>query len=134
MKRQPQDDWGTPLGSDPDQPAPQTTRKTPRQDSLTGLIAFFADNLPTDSWGKLNAPVNAPAMMTALKKLRTAGHTTDQIRGMMVAFIADINKRPLPNGVAPWRGFIANLDSLSSRATTKDENYDDLQVDPRLDR
>ena len=122
------DDWGTPIGADPDR-EPQPARKG---DSLTALVDYFRNLLPTDAWGKLNSPVNGPALLVGLKKLRQAGHTPEQIRGMMVSFIADIKRKPLPNGVAPWRGFLANLDSLAGTMRKADENYDDISVDERL--
>jgi hypothetical protein len=53
---------------------------------------------------------------------------------MMMLFIDDITKRPLPEDIQPWRGFIANMDSLAKRLVTvkdKDE-YHGWTVDGRL--
>lgn len=132
MKRQPPDDWGTALGSDPEGDTPKPQPKTKR-DTPTSLINYFSDLLPKDAWGKLNSPVNAPALMTGIKKLRDNGYSNDDIRSMMRTYISDISRKPLPNGVAPWRGFLANLDALSTRTTTESvSNYDDLETDRRF--
>jgi hypothetical protein len=132
MRRQQPDDWGTAIGSDPDKVS-DTPKKKPRQDSLTGLINYFRDLLPRDAWGSLNSPVNAPAMMNGLKKLQSAGHTPEDIRGMMQVFVVGMSRKPLPVGVAPWRAFLANLDSLSNQVTsTENTSYDDLEDDRRL--
>lgn len=130
------DDWGKAWGEDPEAKKEQPKKK-PRKDTLFGLTVHFSEMLPRDSWGKLNSPVNAPAMSKGLKKLIDAGYSPDQIRGMMKLFIADITAKPLVNGIAPWRAFLANLDSLASRVTatnnTKEpESYDDLQADNRF--
>jgi hypothetical protein len=73
-------------------------------------------------------------MSKGLKKLRDAGYNSDQIRGMMQLFIADLQRKPLTEGVAPWRAFLANLDALATRATSqqKPESYDDVETDRRL--
>ena len=127
------DDWGPAFGEDPEAKK-DPPKKTERKDSLFGLTTYFSELLPRDAWGKLNSPVNFPAMSKGLKKLRNAGYTPDQIRGMMELFIADIKRKPLTEGIAPWRAFLANLDSLASRATTykKPDNYDDVQTDQSL--
>lgn len=127
MKKQ-ADDWGTPIGSDPEAEAP-TVRKG---DSLVALVDYFRSLLPTDAWGRLNSPVNAPALMAGLKRMREAGHTPEQIRGMMVSFIANIKRTPLPAGVAPWRGFLANLDSLATNKVSLEADYDDIELDGRF--
>lgn len=127
------DDWGPAFGEDPEAKK-EPPKKTARKDSLFGLTTYFSELLPRDAWGKLNSPVNFPAMSKGLKKLRTAGYTADQIRGMMELFIADIKRKPLKEGIAPWRAFLANLDTLATRATIykKPDNYDDVQTDKRL--
>lgn len=128
MRKNP-DDWGTPIGSDPDREVPVVKKG----DSLVAMVDYFRSLLPTDTWGKLNSPVNAPALMTGLKRLREAGKTPEEIRGMMVSFIADIKRKPLPTGVAPWRGFLANLDSLATKTSVSQEaTYDDIDLDGRL--
>jgi hypothetical protein len=73
-------------------------------------------------------------MSKGLKKLRAAEYTPDQIRVMMDMFVADIKRKPLADGVAPWRAFLANLDALAKRATTYKEpdSYDDVETDRRL--
>jgi hypothetical protein len=71
--------------------------------------------------------------MVGVKKLRDSGKTPEDIRGMMKTFAEDLVRKPLPNGVAPWRAFLANLDHLSSTPTaSKETTYDDLQVDIRF--
>ena len=66
------DDWGKAWGEDPDKAKPVAKKKTPRADTLMGLVIHFSELLPKDAWGKLNAPVNAKAMTVGLKKLQTA--------------------------------------------------------------
>lgn len=137
MKPRQQDDWGRSLGSDPEVSNDIIgAKRIPRKDSLMGLVIFFSEMLPTDAWGKLNSPVNAPAMVSGLKKARDAGHTPETIRAMMRLFISGLTNRPLPEGVAPWRGFLANLDALASAVTANNlkepDTYDDLQPDKRL--
>lgn len=125
------DDWGTPLGSDPDKPTAE--KKPPARDTILGLIRYFTDNLPANTWGNLNAPVNVPAMTVGVKKLKSAGYSPDQIREMMRVYLVRIQQKPLPNGVAPWRGFLANLDDLAGKVQhTEEQSYDDLQPDHRL--
>jgi hypothetical protein len=127
------DDWGRPIGSDPDEVVTPRPKKVSRQDSTMGLSQYFSDLLPRDAWGSLNSPVNHKALSVGISKLRKAGKTPEEIRGMMETFIANIKRTPLPMGVAPWRGFLANLDSLASKATTrKEQSYDDIDVDPRI--
>jgi len=131
MRRQ-ADDWGPALGQDPEKVS-ENPRKKPQRDSLTGLISYFKDVLPTDAWGSLNSPVNAPALMSGLKKLQASGHTSEEIRSMMNSFVVNISRKPLPVGVAPWRAFLANLDSLSNQVSSNENTtYDDLEVDRRL--
>lgn len=127
------DDWGPAFGEDPEAKK-EPPKKTPRKDTLFGMTTYFSELLPRDAWGKLNSPVNFPAMSKGLKKLRDAGYTTDQIRSMMELFIVDIKRKPLTEGIAPWRAFLANLDALATRATSqqKQENYDDVETDRRL--
>ncbi len=133
MRKQPADDWGTALGSDPDAPAPVGKRNPAKKESLSSLIYYFNDMLPRDLWGKLNSPVNPRAMMVGLKKLQDAGHSIADIRSMMDSFLSEISRKPLPIGVAPWRGFLANLDRLSNQVpSTETSTYDDLEVDRRL--
>jgi hypothetical protein len=134
MRKQPADDWGTPLGADPEKEyTTASPKKTPRQDTLSGLVGYFATILPVDAWGKLNSPVNGKALMVGVKKLRDSGKTPEEIRNMMKTFAEDLVRKPLPNGVAPWRAFLANLDHLSNTTTApKETTYDDLQVDIRL--
>jgi hypothetical protein len=136
MKARPEDDWGKPLGSDPDAPAPVAKKKPARQETLTSLIYYFNDILPQDVWGNLNSPVNAKALLVGLRKLKNAGHSIADIKSMMNSFVAGLQVKPLPVGVAPWRGFLANLDALASKvqATSLKEpdTYDDLQPDTRI--
>ena len=133
MRRQPSDDWGTALGSDPDKSTQTTKRKPAKKESLSSLIYYFNDMLPRDVWGKLNSPVNPKAMMVGLQKLQDAGHSILDIRSMMDVFLMEISHKPLPVGVAPWRGFLANLDRLSNHVPSAEiSTYDDLTVDRRL--
>jgi hypothetical protein len=133
MRRQ-EEDWGKALGEDPDLPAKDTRpKKIQRKDTISGLVNYFSNLLPTDSWGKLNSPVNAKAMMTGVSKMRKAGHSPETIRSMMDLYLLEISRRPLPEGVAAWRGFLANLDSLTAKVhatnTKETDSYDDLQPD-----
>ena len=124
------DDWGTPLGADPD-PAPKG--KPVKKGTVAELVGYFTDNLPRDYYGRLNAPVNGGALTTGIKKLLTAGKTPDEIREMMRTFLVEIHRKPLPVHVAPWRGFLANLDRLANQpAPQKAQDYDNIKVDQRF--
>lgn len=123
------DDWTPSFGADESAPKVPTPQKG---DSVPALVRYFRDNLPADSWGTLNSPVNAPALSAGISKLKKAGYTADQIRGMMKVFFQRISQKPLPVGIAPWRGFLANLDDLASRATVKEESYAELEPDHRI--
>lgn len=129
MKKRQSDDWGPAIGADEETP---DLKASPDSWRLTGLVEYFKNILPMSEWGRLNAPVNGPAMMKKLKTMRDAGYSSAQVREMMDMYVRDIQRRPLPAGVAPWRGFLANLDSLAARlSSTGQESYDDLQVDRR---
>ncbi len=129
------DDWGKPLGQDPDD-VQQSSKKKPRgKDTAYGLIQFFIDNLPANSWGDLNSPVNGKAMASAISKAKKSGYSADTIREMMRVYLIEIRVTPLPNGVAPWRGFLASLDRLAHKVSTSNtatQSYDDLEVDNRI--
>lgn len=125
------DDWGVGLGEDPDkkEPAP----KQIRQDSRGNLVYFFRDSLPTETMDRITAPVNGPALMKGFKKLTDKGFTTDQIRAMIMAFVKEITRRPLPVEVAPWRAFLANLDKYAKENYVKeDDQPTSISIDPRL--
>jgi hypothetical protein len=133
IRNQP-DDWGKALGEDPEIPAKDTRpKKALRKDTTAGLVNYFSSLLPTDAWGKLNSPVNVKAMMAGVSKMKKAGHSPDDIRSMMDLYSVEITRKPLPEGVAAWRGFLANLDSLAAKAfatnTKEPDSYDDLQPD-----
>lgn len=129
MKKGQPDDWGPAIGADRDTPA---STESPDSWRLKGLVDYFKNILPMSEWGRLNSPVNGPAMMKKLKEMREAGYSATQVREMMDMYVRDIQRKPLPAGVAPWRGFLANLDSLSARlSSVGQESYDDLQVDRR---
>jgi hypothetical protein len=131
------DDWGKPIGADeerlPDSPVPL---RKPRRDSLTGLVYFFRDSLPQQSKFALNAPVNGPALTKGFKKLIAQGYTHEQIREMIRLYVSDLVRKPLPEGITPWRGFLANLDGLSSRIkrSTGHNDYGDISTDRRFKR
>lgn len=131
MRRPQKDDWGPSFGDDPE---PVVSTPETFKDTTGSLLSYFKDRLPTDSWGRLNSPINGPALIKGFRKLKGNGYTGDQIRGMIDIFIADIVRKPLPQDVAPWRGFLANLDSLAGRlvATATTESYDDVTTDRRL--
>lgn len=123
------DDWGPAFGADDPAPKPPKPQKA---DSTPGLVQYFKDHLPVDAWGTLNAPVNASALSVGISKLKKAGYSPEQIRGMMDTYLQRISQKPLPVGIAPWRGFLANLDSLATTATSKEDSYDDLEPDHRI--
>lgn len=127
--KKPTDDWGTALGEDPD----RTETPAPKKNTLASLVYFFQSNLPTESFDRIGAPVNGKALMFAFKKLVERGFTHDQIRDMIMAFVKEIARRPLPVHVAPWRGFIANMDKYAKEAHVKQvEEPTEPSVDPRL--
>lgn len=129
------DDWGTAFGEDPDRkkaPA-KTPKKKHDPDSRTALVMYFNQSLPTDM-RRIGANVNGPAMMKVFAGLTQRGFTASDIRGMIDVFVKTITRRPLPVHVAPWRGFIADIDRYAEqvkRAPTREEN-DDVEIDPRL--
>lgn len=130
MKKQ-SDDWGTGLGEDPDRQKPAP--KQMRQDSRGSLLYFFRDSLPAETTLRITAPVNGPAMMKGFKKLTDRGFTNDQIREMILDFVKEITRRPLPIEVAPWRAFLANLDKYAKQQrTSNDIQPTATSIDPRL--
>lgn len=131
MKRRQDDDWGPAIGSDPEKV--ENNPADPFKDTNGSLLTYFKNKLPTDAWGKLNSPINAQALFAGFRRLKNTGYTGDQIRGMIDTFIADIQRKPLPTGVAPWRAFLANLDHLSTNVVNKEAySYDDIKPDGRL--
>ena len=128
MKRQP-DDWGSGLGSDPDRIEESAA---PKKGSANALVYFFRDNLPDESMDRIGAPINAKALLVTFKKLTAKGFTHDDIRDMIMAFVKDITRRPLPPHVAPWRGFIANVDKYA-KGIRKDESDQEPSV-PTVDK
>jgi hypothetical protein len=130
MKHQ-SDDWGLGLGEDPDKPEPATKQKRP--ETRGALLYFFRDSLPAEATLRLTAPVNGPAMMKGFKKLTDSGFTNNQIREMILDFVKDITRRPLPVEVAPWRAFLANLDKYAKQQRThSDVEPTTTSIDPRL--
>lgn len=128
--RRPSDDWGGGLGADPER---VEERPTPREGSLGNLVYFFRNNMPVESMDRIGASINAKALMAAFRKLVDRGFTHEEIRVMILMFAKEITRRPLPVHVAPWRGFIANLDKYAKGAkkNEKDESNEPT-VDPRL--
>ena len=130
MKHQ-SDDWGLGLGEDPDKKEPAPKQK--RSDTRGALLYFFRDSLPAETTLRLTAPVNGPAMMKGFKKLTDSGFTNNQIREMILDFVKDITRRPLPVEVAPWRAFLANLDKYAKQQRTQsDVEPTTTSIDPRL--
>lgn len=119
------DDWGTPLGSDPDQPV---AKPAPRKGSRQALLRFFTDNVPPIYFSRMNSAVNGKAMMVAFATLTAHGHSDDDIREMITLYMQQISRRELPQSVAPWRGFIANLDQLSGQLKKKREGTSGEEV------
>lgn len=128
MKKAP-DDWGSPLGGDPD----RKEEVAPKKGTLPALVYYFRDCLPEESMDRIGAPVNARALMAGFKKLIDRGFTHEDIRAMIDSFVRDIARRPLPSHVAAWRGFLANLDKYAKDGKhDKDQRPSGLQIDPRL--
>lgn len=125
------DDWGRGLGEDPDQ---KRSTSAPKKGSRTALVRFFDANVPADYALRLNAPTNGKALMKAFATLVAHGYTDDEIRQMILRYMQDISRRPLPSHVSPWRGFIANLDRLAKEieAQPQEETTSEAIVDPRL--
>lgn len=127
------DDWGTPLGADPDRREEPPKKKTSK-DSLTGLVYYFKDSLPLEAMTRIGSPVNGPAMMKGFKKLSAEGFTHDDIRGMIDTFISKLRTKPLRPDVLAWRAFLFDLDSLaqSQRSLNPTETYGSWGTDSRL--
>lgn len=125
------DDWGTALGEDHQ---PTATVRTPKKLTASSLVYFFQNNLPVNYVVKMNAPVNAKALMKAFRKCTDNGFSLEQVKEMITLFMDDIARKPLPADIQPWRGFVANLDSLAKRITKEitGEEYDGWSVDSRL--
>lgn len=135
MKKQYQDDWGSPLGADPESvQEPPSPKKKPRQDSLTGLVYYFSNSLPTEAMSRIGSPVNGPALMKGFKKLIEADFTHDDIRGMIDIFVSKLRAKPLKPELLAWRVFLGDLDSLaqSFRTSNPNEDYGKWGLDPRL--
>jgi hypothetical protein len=123
------DDWGSPLGADPD----QKEAPAPKKGSATALVYFFRDSLPVEPMNRIGAPVNAKALLATFKKLTSRGFTDEQIRAMILTFAKEIARKPLPVHVAPWRGFIANIDKYAKDVDVKQvDEPTESSVDPRL--
>lgn len=131
MKNQ-SDDWGVGLGEDTDKKEPAPKQK--RQDSRGLLVYFFRDSLPAETLDRITAPVNGPALMKGFKKLTDKGFTTEQIREMILTFVKEITRRPLPVEVAPWRAFLANLDKYAKDGKHEEGSPEStaISIDPRL--
>ena len=130
------DDWGTPLGGDPEAPSTQVTppkKKTPK-DSLSGLVYYFSNAMPVEAMNRIGSPVNGPALMKGFKKLTEAGFTHGDIRGMIDTFASRLRTKPLKPELLPWRVFLGDLDSLaqSFRTSNPNEDYGKWGIDPRL--
>lgn len=135
MKKEYQDDWGSPLGADPEKKNESTKpQKKPRQDSLTGLVYYFSNSLPLEAMSRIGAPVNGPALMKGFKKLIEADFTYDDIRGMIDTFVSKLRAKPLKPELLAWRVFLGDLDSLaqSFRTSNPNEDYGKWGLDPRL--
>ena len=127
------DDWGTPLGADPDR-REEPAKKKPRKDTLSGLVYYFRDGLPIEAMNRIGSPVNGPAMIKGFKKLQEQGFTPDDIRGMIDTFVSKLRTKPLRPDVLAWRAFLADLDSLaqSQRSLNPTETYGTWGTDSRL--
>jgi hypothetical protein len=124
------DDWGTGLGADPDRPAIKPAAKG---DTRTALVYFFRDSLPSESMDRITSAINAPALMKGFAKLSERGFTNEQIRGMIMSFVKEISRRPLPVEVAPWRAFLANLDKYAKEPNVQEDTQPtSISIDPRL--
>jgi hypothetical protein len=55
---------------------------------------------------------------------------------MILLYMQEISRRPLPMDVAPWRGFIANLDKLTNQIKngTREDSTSETTTDRRLFR
>lgn len=128
------DDWGTPLGSDPETPPKPEPKKKPRKDSITSLVYYFSSAMPAESMKRIGSPVNGPALMKGFKKLIEEGFTHDDIRGMIDTFASKLRTKPLKPDVLPWRAFLGDIDALahSFRTTNPSEDYGNWGIDPRL--
>jgi len=124
------DDWGRGLGEDPDRPKSPAPKKGYR----LALVNFFRDSVPADYALRLNSSTNGKALMKCFATLVAHGYTDDDIRQMILQYMQEISRRPLPMDVAPWRGFIANLDKLANQIDngTSEDSTSETTTDRRL--
>lgn len=129
-----EDDWGVAFGSDKDKYVPPTPKKPKRKDTTASLVYEFRDQLMMDTATLMNAQVNAPAMMTAFRKILDTGRTYDDIRAMIKQFHADIKAKPLTDGIPAWKAFMGRLDTLANKVGQVEPtyDYDGPKIDPRL--
>lgn len=125
------DDWGTALGEDSQ---PQVKVPAPKKLTASSLVYFFQNSLPANYVVGLSSPVNAKALMKAFRKCIDSGLSLEQVKEMITLFMDDLAHKPLPSDVQPWRGFVANMDSLAKKLSKeiKQEEYDGWGVDSRL--
>lgn len=124
------DDWGRGLGEDPDRPK----SPAPKKGSRLALVNFFRDSVPADYALRLNSSTNGKALMKCFATLVAHGYTDDDIRQMILRYMQEISRRPLPMDVAPWRGFIANLDKLANQIDNgiREDSTSETTTDRRL--
>lgn len=132
MKSRFPDDWGTPLGAD--EPQPQVPKKSPKKDSLNGLVFEFRDQMLMDTSNLMNSQTNALALIKAFRKALDSGLTYDNIREMIRLFHRELQGRPLSDGVPAWKAFIGRMDQLAKKVGTTEPSitYDVPKIDPRL--
>lgn len=112
LTRLQEEDWGTPLGADPEEPSPKPApkRRGHDPDKAPGLVDFFTHAVQ-DVWTQRPGPkfapdVNVGAMRKTVKQLLDAGATPDTIRRAMVLCSEELRSRSLKPGQEPWKYFV----------------------------
>ena len=127
-QRNPDDDWGKPLGADE-----ETVKVPSKKPNLRDMVSYLRDRTATSNMS-INAPVNGPAMMKIFKEMIEKGVTPDEIYQMIDLFADDIRQTPLERHEVPWKMFAARRSALLKRVDLGVVKADrsEYTFDPRL--
>lgn len=129
-RRNPDDDWGKPLGADE-----ETVKAPSKKHNLRDMVSYLRDRT-TSANMSINAPVNGPAMMKIFKEMLEKDVTPEQVYQMIDMFADDIRQTPLERHEVPWKVFAGRRSSLLKRVDNGVVKADssEYKFDPRLKR